>query len=67
MEAARFSETLVSYRNTTRRYNPEDLELGLGIGWTLWLRIVLAVFEPSDSTATVTQQRLGNAIYPVAI
>jgi hypothetical protein len=27
MEAAKSSETLVSYRNTTRRYNPEDLDL----------------------------------------
>jgi hypothetical protein len=27
MEAARSSETLVSYRNIKRRHNPEDLEL----------------------------------------
>jgi hypothetical protein len=26
MEAARPSETSVSYRNTTRRHNPEDLD-----------------------------------------
>jgi hypothetical protein len=29
MEAARSSETLVSYSNTTRRQNPEDLDLNL--------------------------------------
>jgi hypothetical protein len=29
MEAARFPETLPSYRNTTRRHNPEDLNLYL--------------------------------------
>jgi hypothetical protein len=27
MEAVMFSETLVSYRNSTRRHNPEDLDL----------------------------------------
>jgi len=29
MDAASSSETLVSYRNTTRRHNPEDLKLNL--------------------------------------
>jgi len=29
MEAACFSETWVSYRNTTQRNNPEDLDLNL--------------------------------------
>jgi hypothetical protein len=31
MEAARSSETLVSYRNPTRRHNPEDLDFELFI------------------------------------
>jgi hypothetical protein len=29
MEAARSTEALVSYRNTTRRHNPEDLDSSL--------------------------------------
>jgi hypothetical protein len=29
MEAGKSSETLVSYRNTTRRHSPEDLDLNL--------------------------------------
>jgi len=31
MEAARSSETLVAYRNTTWRHNPEDFDLRLKI------------------------------------
>jgi hypothetical protein len=31
MEKPRFSETLASYRNTTRLHNPGDLELNSGI------------------------------------
>jgi hypothetical protein len=29
MEAAKFPETSVPYRNTTRGHNPEDLDLNL--------------------------------------
>jgi hypothetical protein len=29
MEASRSSETLVSYRNSVRRHNPEDIDLNL--------------------------------------
>jgi hypothetical protein len=31
MGAARSSETLVSYHITTRRYNPEDLDINLDL------------------------------------
>jgi hypothetical protein len=31
MEAAKSFETLVSYRNPTRIYNPEDLDLDLNL------------------------------------
>jgi hypothetical protein len=34
MKAARTSETLVSYSNTTRRHNPEDLDLKMEAVWT---------------------------------
>jgi hypothetical protein len=29
MKTAKSSKTLISYRNTARRHNPEDLDLGL--------------------------------------
>jgi hypothetical protein len=29
MEVARTSETVVSYHNTTRRHNPQDLDLNI--------------------------------------
>jgi hypothetical protein len=37
-EAARSSETLVSYRNTTRRHSAEDLNMNLYRHESLWSR-----------------------------
>jgi hypothetical protein len=39
MEAARTSETLVSYRNTTQRHNPDELDLNLHLRENIKSRI----------------------------
>jgi hypothetical protein len=41
MEAAKTSETLVSYNNNTRRHNPEDRDLKYKSRESLNIRIVL--------------------------
>jgi len=38
--AASFSETMVSYHNTTRRHNPDDLDLNLHRRENLKSRII---------------------------
>jgi hypothetical protein len=58
LEAAIFSETLVTYRNTTRRQNPEDLDVKQicyfiavyfkkipGQDWALWLVDILKIIS----------------------
>jgi hypothetical protein len=42
MEAARTSETLVSFYQTTRRYNPEDSHLNMVVG-------LMTAVEPFDN------------------
>jgi len=44
MEAARFSETLISYHNSTRRYNPEDLNLNVHLCESLKSRVISVLF-----------------------
>jgi len=45
LEAAIFSETLVTYRNTTRRQNPEDLDLNLHRRENLKSRKRIAIYD----------------------
>jgi hypothetical protein len=46
MEAAGFSETLVSYRNITRRNNPENLDLNIRRREALKFVIPRTIYAP---------------------
>jgi hypothetical protein len=59
MEAARTSETLVNFYQTTRRYNPEDSHLLSAFFWMTWSSGKLpAIVHDNASSITAAVKRL---------
>jgi hypothetical protein len=59
MEAARSSETLISYHNTRRRHSPEDLDLKHDRRESLISRFVSASHTAQDSDVMQVTEMYG--------
>jgi hypothetical protein len=60
MAAARSSETLVSYRNTTRRHNPGNLDMKLplhGCSYDYYTKSLYSFFSSSSFLGSTAQVR----------